>query len=81
MHLTLRRTEGPKECGGLWGVEWELVEPTSSRGQDKWRDGVAITQSKTLMYNSEKNGEEPEERRSSDRPKLGFSSREGRHYY
>jgi hypothetical protein len=32
--------------------ERELVEPTSSRRQGiKWRDGVAIPQSKTLMQN------------------------------
>jgi hypothetical protein len=52
----------------------------------KWKDGVAILESKPLTQNfsclkelnsGDKNGEELRERRYSDQPKLGSSSRRG----
>jgi hypothetical protein len=61
--------------------ERELVEPTSSRRTgDKWRDRVAIRQSKTLTQNCfclKEMEKSLRKRSSSDRPKLGSISREG----
>jgi hypothetical protein len=59
--------------------EMELIYSSFSRKGIKWRDGVAIQQSKLIKYCScltelqEQNGKKPEELRSMDRHKLGLS--------